>query len=372
MQALEACGIQPVLMNINARVVGYGSWTQTMDKTRLRINAWRRNLAMLSRNGAIAGTQGLTTYANLPFPIIYVDTDHFWVSTTNSCSSSCATGAFIGDAQTSYTIDLLHQSTIGAFTEALAIWQQLKTIVPTPIYLNPNSPNDAYDGTNNPAGNLLLSNSGLFTGTTGSATAPCTTSSGVATSWTISESGNASMSCVGTLETTRTDGLLGTRQVITISDNGGTATDYVQINIFPSASNTSTGDQIYLEGDVDLSNLVQMEDFGCELQENNTVNQAGVSTYGGTVTGGNSTYPNISSATLAKWNEARNLQDWLTTSQSLTSGSFRQHFRTPPIVMQGSATGLTVQCRAYLNGLTGTATATVKLGNFQVRKANAT
>jgi hypothetical protein len=234
--------------------------------------------------------------------------------------------------------------------------------------IEPNTQNDVYDATNNPGGNLL-GTVGLMLGTTGTATAPCSTSSALATSWQLTESGNGSMSCAATQETTRTDGLPGQRQVVTISDAGGTATDKVTFAYYGNLTPSLTaGDQIYLEGDIDLSNLAQVENVGCQLLESNTVQQASDSTFSGTVTGYNSTYPNLASATIAKWNEARNLPDFGVTA----TGSFRLHVRTPPITVQSGDTGWTTQCVVYLNGSSGTATATAKFGNFAIRKVNAT
>jgi hypothetical protein len=177
------------------------------------------------------------------------------------------------------------------------------------------------------------------------------------------------MSCVATQETTRTDGLPGQRQIVTISDNGGTGSDKVTLAIYTNfTSNLTAGDQIYLEGDVDFSNAVQVENVGCQINESNTVSQVASATFSGSVTGYNSTYPNLASATIAKWNEARNLPDFGVTG----TGSFRIHVRTPPITVQASDTAWTTQCVVYLNGSTGTATATVKFGNLAVRKVNAT
>jgi hypothetical protein len=361
LQAEEACGIRPVLFGINARTIGVGGWTQTMDRMRIRVNAWRRNLAMLTQQASIASTSGLSTYPGLPVPVLYVDTDHIWNDPTQS-------GATAGNVQANYTIDGLHQSSLGAFAEALAAWQLMRAFVPSPMTIEPNTQNDIYDAANNPGGNIL-GTVGLMLGTTGTATAPCATSSALATSWQLTESGNASMSCVATQETARTDGLPGQRQIVTISDAGGTGTDKVTLAYYGNFTPSLTaGDQIYLEGDIDLSNLAQVENVGCQIIETNTVQQASDSTFSGSVTGYNSTYPNLASATIAKLNEARNLPDFGLT----TTGSFRLHVRTPPITVQSGDSAWTTQCVVYLNGSTGAATATAKFGNFAIRKVSAT
>jgi hypothetical protein len=359
--SLEACGIRPVLLGVAPRVIGVGGWTQTMDQQRLRINAWRRSLALLTQGGYISSSTGLTNYPGLPYPVLYVDVDHFW----NDPSQA---GATAGNPVFNFTMDGLHQSTLGAFTEALAVWNQIRTFVPIAGPNIPNTQNDVYSAANNPGGNIL-GTVGLFAGTTGTATAPCTTSSGVTTGWQILESGNASMSCVGTIETLRADGLAGQRQVFTISDTGGTTGDKATLAYFGNInSSVSVGDQIFLEGDLDLSNLNQVEDVGCQLFEGNTVAQTVGSTFSGNLTGYSSTWPNLNSATIAKWNEAKSLPDFGLTA----AGSFRMHFRTPPLSVRAGDTSWITQCVVFLNGSSGTATATVKASNFAIRKLNAT
>ena len=362
LQAEEACGIRPILMGVAPRTIGVGGWTQADDQERLRINVWRRNLALVTQSGVVASTTGLSNYPGLPYPIIYVDMDHFW----NDPSQA---GATAGNPFANYTIDGLHQSSIGALSEALSAWNQMRTFFPQGGANVPNTQNDVYGVTSNPAGNLLGTYA-LFLGTSGSATAPCTTSSGVAANWQLSESGNASMSCVGTLETARTDGLPGVRQVVTISDAAGTTGDKITLANFVNLTpNLAVGDQISFEGDLDLSNLNQVENVGCQLFETNSgVSQAADSTFSGSLNGYNSTFPGLNSAQLAKWNEARNLPDFGVTAP----GSFRMHFRTPPLTVQAGDTGWITQCVVYLNGSTGTATATIKAGNFAIRKMNAT
>ena len=360
LQAEQACGIRTVLVGIMPRVIGIGGWTQVNDQERLRINAWRRNLALVSQNGQIVSTTGLSTYGGLINPVIYVDVDHLW-------NDPAQTGATAGNPVPANTIDGLHQSSQGAFFEALAIWNQVRTFFPQGGPNVPNTQNDVYGASTNPAGNILGTD-GLFVGTSGTATGPCTTASGVATHWGISESGNAAMSCVGTLETTRADGLNGTRQTLTISDAGGTASDKATLaNFVNFTSSLSAGDQIYFEGDLDLSDLNQVKNVGCQLFETNAIPQAADSTFSGNVDGYTAS-PNFNSAQIAKLNEARSLPDFGVTG----TGSFRMHFRTPPLTVQAGDTGWVTQCVVWLNGASGTATATIKAGNFAVRKINAT
>jgi hypothetical protein len=358
--AEQACGIRTILVGVMPRVIGIGGWTQAMDKERLRINAFRRNIALASQTGQIVSTSGLPTIGGLISPVIFVDVDHLW-------SDPSQTGATAGNPIFNDTIDGLHQSSIGAFYEALSIWNQVKTFFPQGGPSVPNSQNDAYDPTYNPAGNLLGATDGLFLGTSGTVTAPCTTSSALATHWNLLESGNASMSCIATLETARMDGLLGQRQVVTISDAGGTTSDKVTLAYYVNfTSSLTAGDQIFFEGDLDLSNLNQVKDVGCQISETNAITQVADSTFSGNVDGYTFS-PNFNSATIAKLNEAKSLPDFGLTAP----GSFRMHFRTPPLTVQAGDTGWITQCVVYLNGSTGTATATVKAGNFATRKINA-
>jgi hypothetical protein len=363
LQYEQACGIRTILLGIAPRVIGVGGWTQAMDTERLRINAWRRNLALVTQAGNIASTLGLGAIGGLVYPVIYVDVDHLWNDPTQS-------GATAGNPNFANTIDGLHQSSIGAFYYALAVWNQVKTFFPPGGPNIPNTQNDVYNATNNPAGNLL-GTQGLFLGISGTATGPCATSSGVAANWNIQQSGNSSMSCVGTLETTRSDGLPGQRQVVTISDTGGTTGDKVTLADFVSLSaNVSAGDQLVFEGDLDLSNLNQVLNVGCELFETNSgTSQAASATFSGSINGYSSSNPNFNSAAIAKLNEAKNLPDFGVTA----AGSFRMHFRTGTLTVQASGdTGWITQCVVYLNGASGTATATIKAGNFMIRKLNAT
>jgi lysophospholipase L1-like esterase len=135
LQAEQACGIRTILMGIAPRTIGVGGWTQALDQERLRINAWRRNLALVTQAGNIASTSGLATVGGLIYPVIYVDVDHLW----NDPSQS---GATAGNPNPNNTIDGLHQSSQGAFFEALAAWNQLRTFFPQGAANTPNTQND--------------------------------------------------------------------------------------------------------------------------------------------------------------------------------------------------------------------------------------
>lgn len=365
MQGLEACGVRVILMGVSPRTIGIGGWTSTMDKARLRVNQYRRNLANLTRLNQLAGTTN-AAISGLPYPLVYAEIDHY-------CTDAIQSGATIGNALLTCTFDGLHQSPYGAMAYGLAIWHEIKGVIPAPLWNMPNSQNDLYDATNNPDGNLLGGTVGLMLGTTGTATAPCTTSSALAASWHLTfaagtGAATTNVSCVGTLETTRTDGLPGQRQIVTVSDaSTNTSADNVTFALFSNiTASLSTGDLVYLEGDVDISNAVQLMYVGCEIVETNTINQVSESLLGGNYSNANGAIALPTSAKLATWWEAKNLPDWQLTA----TGSYRMHIRTHPIKVQASDTGWTEQCITLFNGATGTATATFKFSDFAIRKLN--
>lgn len=100
-----------------------------------------------------------------------------------------------------------------------------------------------YDAANNPRGNLINSGYGQFTGTTGTPSAPCTTTAGLATGWQVFTQGGTtgSLTCVLT-KTSMADGR--TCQVLTLGGTySGAPNIIVQIASFTYA-NLSVGDII--------------------------------------------------------------------------------------------------------------------------------
>ena len=214
--------------------------------------------------------------------VVSFDVDHLWVDPAQS-------GGTIGNAFPTVSMDGLHPSVGGAFLYALAEYNVIKNWASPNVYM-PNSQSDVYNASNNPAGNLL-GTSGLMLGTTGTASGGCTTSSGVATSWQVNATVTGTLTCTGTLETTRTDGLAGQRQIITISDTGGGASEKVAFANYTNYSvNLTLGtDQIYGQADIDLSNLTNVEYVGCQLLETAPTSQQAISQNSGSVTGYRST-----------------------------------------------------------------------------------
>jgi hypothetical protein len=165
-----------------------GSWTAAMDKVRLQVN---RTLAQLARQSRAASNRA---------PVLYIDSDHSW--TDPSLSSGKATKVVAG----------LHPGVQGAMDNAVSFLNTVRNVRPAGQHIyQPNSQCDVHDATNNPTGNLL-GTAGLMLGTGGSNTNCAGT---VATAWQVAISCTGTPTCAASIETNRTDGLPGQRQVAT-------------------------------------------------------------------------------------------------------------------------------------------------------------
>ena len=335
----QACNIKVVLESIQARTNGVGGWTATMDKIRLMVNNYEQSLCARAR------------LTSLTPNVVCVNSDKYWVDATN------ANGDALGDK----TIDGLHPSVGGAEYRALVIWDAIKQWVGQSQSI-PNSQNDAYDATNNPAGNLLGSTVGLFNGTGGTCTGTC--SGTLAASWVVDSSGTGTIAAAASIESTRTDGKPGQRQVLAVTDTAGGVGDRVRLSTPLGTSNVTLGtDKIQAQIFLDLSNLSNVEWVGCDLLESNpTNNQIALGVATGSVTGYTINATMIPSATLAKIQEAKSLPDFGTTA----AGSYTLQCTTPPITTQAASTGYTLY--VYIVGA-GTWSATVKASNARIWKA---
>jgi hypothetical protein len=247
---------------------------------------------------------------------------------------------------------------------ALAVWNALKPYTPSPTYgYTPNSQSDVYDATNNPAGNLL-GTAGIPIGSGGTVHSTC--SGTTPTNWDLYEGGTGTITCVGSIESTRADGIAGERGVVTFSDATAGSSDYVYFRVGGSlgTSNLTLGtDQVYMEADIDISNVANMSWIGASLQEHASVYAYSQCLWGGP----SSSYSSmVSSSQIASLQEAKILPDYGLTA----SGSFRFHCRTPPITTQSGATsyGAIIQMQPVSG--TSSASATVKVSNVAVRKYN--
>jgi lysophospholipase L1-like esterase len=330
---LQACNIRVVLEAIQPRTNGVSGWTLTMDKIRQRVNNFERSICQASR------------IANPAPSVVCVDVSKYW---TNPADAN-------GSVQATMVSDGVHPGPGGAMARALVIWEAISSWATHGPFI-PNSQSDIYDATNNPAGNLL-GTAGLFLGTGGTATAPCTGT--VASSWTIDTNSTGTVSCVGSIESARTDGKPGQRQVVTMSVTGGGANERFRLIYNLGTGNLTRGTdglmgQIYL----DLSNLSNVLSAGCEIFETATNNQGSFGVFQGST---GAAFPMLSSAQLAKMEETVLIPD----SGLTAAGSFLLPCTMPPITTQAAASAYNVY--VYVTG-NANWTATLKAGNARVTK----
>jgi lysophospholipase L1-like esterase len=344
-QAAQACGVQRVVLaSLTPRTNGVAGWTSANDQMRIHINGWMASYAQLSRKAVNGAAQ-----------VVAFDVDHLWV---NAASAN-------GDALSTMTYDSLHPSPNGAYYWALAAYASIKNWLAPNVFM-PNSYSDFYSASNNPAGSLIQGAAapwGLFYGNTGTASGGCTTSSGVATSWQAPGAFTGTPNCVATLESNRSDGLSGQRQVVTTSVVSGGTNEQFQIALFYnySANLTLGTDFIFGQVDIDLSSLSNTEYVGTYILETATVPQYSTCLHGGPV---GAAYPLPSSAALAKLAEAQNLTDFGKTAV----GSFKITCRTPRIRTQASATAYAFSIKSVGTASGVTWTETIKASNAAVRK----
>jgi lysophospholipase L1-like esterase len=331
---LQACNKRVVLEAITPVTSGTSGWSATMDKQRLDINAFEQGLCR-----AAATTKSPT--------LVCVDSSKYWQDATSATFSPLAT--MVNDG--------VHSSPSGAQIRAMMIYAKIKHWAGQGRYV-PNSQNDLYDATNSPGGNMV-GTTGLFLGT-GGTLGTCTGT--MATSWTQDWSGTGTLTCTAGLETTRTDGLSGQRQTLTISDSGGGATDRIRLIGSFSKNNFTLGtDTAALGIDIDVSNVTgAVEYIGCEAFETPSAGsyQGGLGLFGGNYA---QAYPLLTSAQLAKMQEAKAIPDFGLTA----AGSYRISCETPPITTQTTATSYNFYVYVYGGG---TWTATLKFGDAWVRK----
>jgi lysophospholipase L1-like esterase len=274
--------------------------------------------------------------------IIIAEFDDFWADATSST----------GDPQTIMTSDGLHWSQASAQCAGLRLARQLQPL----LGIDSNNPPmtiisqaDVYDVTSNPKG--VLNFGWLMNATSAAPTAPLTgLKAGNFNAFRVSGSATGTMAC--SIESTRTDGLSGNRQVITFSLGSGTNAEKFSFGItnsLLSTYNINVGDTIVVECDIWLSGQANVNVLLLELNITNggtTVIQA----YDGDTT--RSVLP-ASGAYLA-----------------LSGDSTPMTFKTPPIVIPAGATNFTCYATIGLDasGGAGSATAVWKIGNFRIRK----
>ncbi len=271
--------------------------------------------------------------------IIICDAEDFWADATSST----------GNPLSLMTSDGLHWSTASAQAMGLRLAQQLQPLLglsgPAMII----SQVDGYDATYNPDGALNFG--WLMNATPGTPTAPVTGS--IAGNFSaFRSSGSATGTMAGSIESVRTDGLSGNRQVFTFSLGSGTSSEQYNFGITSSAIssyNISVGDTISVECDMWLSGQANVNRLLLQInftQSGTTAMQA--------MDGDNVTDKFIASGAY----------------MAIAGDTNPMTFRTPPVIVPSGADHLT--CYAIIgfdaSGGAGSATATWKIGNFRIRK----
>ncbi|MEI6730374.1 MAG: hypothetical protein WCL30_03860, partial [Pseudomonadota bacterium] len=274
--------------------------------------------------------------------IIIVDGEDFWVDATSAT----------GDPKTLMTSDGLHWSQASAQAMGLQLAGQLAPLLGVDGKPSANivSQADAYDATYNPDGAVNFA--WLMNATPGTPTAPLT--GNIAGNFNaFRASGSATGTLAASVETTRSDGLSGNRQVFTFSLGVGTNAERFSFGItnsLISAYNINVGDKIIAECDMWLSGHANVNILLLELnftQAGSVVAQA----YDGDTT---------RSTLLAAANY-----------MALAGDSTPMTLRTPSVTVPSGVSNFT--CYATIgfdaSGAAASATATWKIGNFKIRKS---
>jgi len=271
--------------------------------------------------------------------MLICDGEDFWADATSSS----------GNPLSLMTSDGLHWSTASAQAMGLRLAQQLEQALGLTGPANIVSQADGYDSTYNQDGALNFS--WLMTATPGSPTAPLTGS--IAGNFNAFRgSGSSTGTMAGSIESTRTDGLSGSRQVFTFSLGGGTSSEQYNFGITSStisAYNISVGDTIIAECDMWLSGQASVNRLLLQI----SFTQSGTVVMQGT-DGDNSADTFIASGAY----------------MALGGDSTPMTFKTAPVVVPSGTDHFTCYATLGFNasGSAGSATATWKIGNFRIRK----
>ncbi|MEI7669169.1 MAG: SGNH/GDSL hydrolase family protein [Pseudomonadota bacterium] len=270
--------------------------------------------------------------------IIICDLEDFW---SDAASST-------GNPLSQMTSDGLHWSQASAQCAGLRLARQLQPILGLDSLsppMNIISQADTYDATYNPDGTLNFN--WLMNGTSTSPTAPLT---GIIAG--NLSSGSATGTMAGSIETTRTDGLSGNRQVFTFSLGGGTNSEQFSFGITSSAIssyNINVGDSIIVECDMWLSSHTNV---------NQLLLQINFTTSGSVVMQG------------SDGDTTKSILPASSAYMALSGDSTSMTFITPAVTVPSGVTNFT--CYAIIgfdaSGAAGSATATWKITNFKIRK----
>lgn len=316
-QLLRA-GIQVVVYHITPRDAA----TTTQQQVRQRFNRWLTEIGL--------GRADLVAAAGLPAGLLPI------VVNANPYITDQSNGQWLAgydDAD-----DGVHPSVTGAYWMGHAAWQALAPGLPI-RYDAWADYNDLYNATNNPNGNLLTAQSGLFAGSGGTIT-PSGGFSGsgtLAAGWTLSASQTSTTAVVCSKENPRTDGFnSGERQrlVYTTTVAGGAAEVY---NMFKTTTDVAPGDTIQFEVAYELLSHSGVTAIDLQLRQDGGVT-------------------------------AQSAFDCSPVNQVIPNVAHRGVLRTPPMTTVANTTGATGFIQFRMNSTSGASNLDVKLAFASIRK----
>lgn len=271
--------------------------------------------------------------------ILICDGEDFWVDATSST----------GNPLSLMTSDGLHWSTASAQAMGMRLAQQLEQALGLSGPAMVVSQADSYNATCNPDGALNFG--WLMNITPGTPTSPLTGNiAGDFNAFRSSATSTGTMAA--SIESTRTDGLSGNRQVFNFSLGSGDSAEVYNFGITSSTLSSyaiTTGMTIVAECDMWLSNQTNVNNLLLNL-----------------------TFTN-SSTVVMQATDGDNTTDAYIASGSymaLNGDATPMTFRTPPVVVPSTANHLTCYATIGFNasGAAGSATATWKIANFRIRQ----
>lgn len=272
--------------------------------------------------------------------IFICDGEDFWANAADAN----------GNPQPVMTSDGMHWSTASAQATGLRMAQGLQQLMGLGSAASIISQADGYDSTYNPDGALNFG--WLMNAATIAPNAPLTGS--IAGNFNaFRNSGSATGTMAASIETTRTDGLSGNRQVFTFSLGGGTTSEQFNFGITDStiaSYNINIGDTVMAECDMWLSGQTNVNTLALQIN-----------------------FYNSSFATLIQ-----SMDGDLVTDKFIQSGAYMalngdatpMTFKTPPVIIPANSNNFTCYVTIGFDGsgVAGSATATWKIANFRLRK----
>ena len=200
-----------------------GGQITTARRLQMRINEFRRNFAAVT-------------------PGFYLADAHAAVVDPTSAT---------GDPLTTMVVDGLHLNTLGSFTVGAEMANAIAYVIPQSYPGLGNSQADIYDATDNPYGNMLVSDGGTLNGTAGTVGTGGT--GDAPSSYTANRESGTNNTWVGTTQA-RSDGKNGREWSAAVT---GLETGTIRLfqTTTMTAANWSTGDYGFMEFEVDMSSI---------------------------------------------------------------------------------------------------------------------